>query len=245
MLGAVAPLIDTPPAAAALTLDLDDTLWPIAPVMARCERVLHEFLLTHAPAVANRFPVASMRALRDRLFTERPELTHDYSALRRLCLERAFDESGLNAPDLIDAAYAVFYATRNEVELYADVTDALPVLADRHRIVALTNGNADLKRIGLHRHFHGAVFAREMGCAKPDARIFAHACRLLEVDPEQVWHVGDDPELDVLGAQRAGMHAVWLNRDGREWPYPRGPQPDLVVRNLMELNACLTAAATL
>lgn len=230
-----------PPVVAALTLDLDDTLWPIAPVMARCEHVLHGFLATHAPTVAARFPIEAMRDLRNRIFAERPELAHDYSALRRLCLERAFGETGLDAPDIVDTAYTVFYAARNEVELYEDVADALPALASRHRIVALTNGNADLACIGLDRHFHGAVFAREIGCAKPDARIFAHACALLDDDPAAIWHVGDDPDLDVVGAQRAGMRAVWLNRDGRDWPYPDGPQPDLTVRDLAELDAWLAS----
>jgi len=223
----------------ALTLDLDDTLWPIAPIMVRCEQVLHDYLGQHAPLVAKRFPVPEMRALRDRVFEERPELAHDYSALRRLSLERAFAECGHAAPTVIDDAYALFYATRNEVELYADVVESLPSIARRHRIVALTNGTADLRHIGLMDHFQGVVFARDVGCAKPDRRIFAHACELLGVDAGSVWHVGDDVDLDVVGAHHAGLRAVWLNRDGREWPYPGGPQPDLTVRDLAELDAWL------
>jgi FMN phosphatase YigB (HAD superfamily) len=34
----------------------------------------------------------------------------------------------------------------------------------------------------------------------------------------QVLHIGDDPWADVIGATRAGLEAVWLNRDAREWP---------------------------
>lgn len=226
---------------AALTLDLDDTLWPIAPIMARCEQVLHDYLAEHAPIVATRFPVPSMRALRERIFAEQPELAHDYAALRRLSIERAFDECGHVSPGVIDDAYTLFYATRNEVELYADVAEALPAIARRHRIVALTNGNADLDAIGLTRHFHGSVFAREVGCAKPDGRIFAHACALLGADAGSVWHVGDDVDLDVIGAHQAGLRTVWLNRDDRDWPYREGPQPDLIVRDLAELDAWLAA----
>lgn len=229
------------PAPAALTLDLDDTLWPIGPVIERCELALHAFLGEHAAPVAERFPGRSMRALRDAIFAERPDLGHDYGALRRLCLERAFAESGLHAPDTIDAAHALFYATRNQVELYAEIGQALPALAARQRIVALTNGNADLTMIGLDQHFHGAVFARDVGCSKPDRRIFAHACELLDLAPASVWHIGDDPDLDVVGAHRAGMPAVWLNRDGRRWPYPDGPLPDLVVRDLAELDTWIAS----
>jgi putative hydrolase of the HAD superfamily len=229
------------PAPAGLTLDLDDTLWPIGPVIERCEQVLHAFLGEHAPPVAQRFPGLTMRALRDRIHAERPELGHDYGALRRLSLEHAFAECELHAPDTIEAAYTLFYATRNQVELYAEIGHALPALAARQRIVALTNGNADLAMIGLDHHFHGAVFAREVGCAKPDRRIFDHACALLEAAPASVWHVGDDPDLDVVGAHRAGMTSVWLNRDGRRWPYPDGPLPDLVVRDLAQLDTWIAS----
>src|SRR5690606_13817258 len=166
---------------AAITLDLDDTLWPIRPVMERCEQVLEAFLLEHAPAVARRFPRPAMRALRDAIAAERPDLAHDYAALRRLSLERAFAEAGVHegAETLIEHAYVAFYAERSRAELFKDVPLALPALATRCRVRALTNGNADLERIGLAEHFHGAVLAREVGVGKPDARIFAHACRLL------------------------------------------------------------------
>jgi len=230
---------------AAITLDLDDTLWPIRPVMERCEQVLEAFLLEHAPAVARRFPRPAMRALRDAIAAERPDLAHDYAALRRLSLERAFAEAGVHegAETLIEHAYVAFYAERNRVELYEDVPLALPALATRCRVLALTNGNADLERIGLAEHFHGAVLAREVGVGKPDARIFAHACRLLGTEPHTVWHVGDDPELDVLGAKRAGLRGVWINRNGQDWPYPDHP-PDLVVRDLAELQAWLDRLPT-
>lgn len=226
---------------AAITLDLDDTLWPILPVMERCEQVLEDFLREHAPAVAERYPARAMRALRDAVAARHPHLAHDYSAQRRLCLEQAFADARFDDGDgaLIERAYEAFYAERNRVELYADVADALPAMAARWPILALTNGNADLASIGLQQHFQGAVLAREVGVGKPDPRIFAHACGMLDVEPKNIWHVGDDPELDVLGAQRAGLRGVWINRTGQEWPHSEH-MPDLIVRDLGELHAWLT-----
>ncbi|MCK9488075.1 MAG: HAD-IA family hydrolase [Xanthomonadales bacterium] len=220
---------------AALTLDLDDTLWPIRPVIERCEQVLDEFLNEHAPTVVQRFPLAAMRQLRLRIADEQPHLAHDLPRLRRLSLEHAFSVSGVEAADLIERAYDCFYAARNQVQLYDEVAQALPELAARHPLLALTNGNADLDSIGLAGHFQGSVSAWQVGCAKPDRRIFDHACQQLALAPERIWHVGDDPDCDVLGALGAGMRAVWMNRDGRDWPYPDGPQPDLVVRDLAHL----------
>ncbi len=230
----------SPATIAALTLDLDDTLWPILPVMERCEQVLHEFLVRNAAPVADRFPRPEMRRLRDLVFQEHPDLAHDYGAVRRLSLERAFQDSAFDAPHLVDEAYRLFYATRNQVELYAEVGAVLPALAARHPILALTNGNADIERIGVDTHFRGAVFAREVGWAKPDRRIFAHACDLLGVAPGQILHIGDDADLDVLGARDAGLRTAWLNRNRRPWPYPKGPQPDLIVHDLAELDAWLS-----
>ena len=71
----------------AITLDLDDTLWPFAPIGARIERVLDDWMRTHSPATATMFPIEAMRALRERVWGDHPHLAHDLSALRRMTLE--------------------------------------------------------------------------------------------------------------------------------------------------------------
>jgi len=57
----------------AVTLDLDDTLWPIAPAMARAETVLHAWLVEHAAHTAKRFDIVALRAMRDEVARGRPE----------------------------------------------------------------------------------------------------------------------------------------------------------------------------
>ncbi|MGI8560686.1 MAG: HAD family hydrolase [Luteimonas sp.] len=229
----------------AITLDLDDTLWPFAPIGARIERVLDDWLRAHSPATAERFPVAAMRALRERVHAENPHLVHDYSALRRMTLERALRESGGDAA-LADAAYEVFYAARNEVECYPDSLDALQRIAARVPVAALTNGNADLGRIGVAQHFRFQLGAREHGAGKPDAGIFHAACARLGFAPDEVLHVGDHDELDVLGAARAGLRSCWLNRIDdtgarRDWPHADA-HPDLEFDTLTALADWLDAA---
>ena len=49
--------------------------------------------------------------------------------------------------------------------------------------------------------------------------------RVAGVEPAEVLHIGDDPLADVVGATRAGMQAVWLNREGRPWPDEFAPPP--------------------
>jgi putative hydrolase of the HAD superfamily len=224
----------------AITLDLDDTLWPFAPIGERIERVLEAWMREHSPATAARFPKPEMRALRDSVVAANPHLAHDLGALRRLTLERALGESG-GDPALADAAYDAFYEARNQVECYPDAIAALERIAARVPVAALTNGNADLARIGLDRHFRFSLAAREHGAAKPEAGIFHAACERLGCAPIHVLHVGDDIELDVLGASRAGLRSCWINREGLDWPYAE-VLPDLHFDTLAALADWLDAS---
>ena len=196
----------------ALTLDLDDTLWPIWPTIERAESVLHAWLQVHAPATAQRFDRAGLRSLRDAVAAESPHWLHDLSAIRTESLRRALLLAGEN-PALSQAAFEVFFEARQQVVLYDDALVALERLARRYPLMALTNGNADLERIGLAPFFRGSVTARGLGVAKPDRRIFHHACAEMGCEPAQVLHIGDDFELDVKGALNAGLQAVWLRRE--------------------------------
>lgn len=201
----------------AITLDLDDTLWPFPPIGERIERVLHAWFERHSPRTAEMFPIQAMRDLRKSLMTRHPELAHDASTLRQCGIEHALQASGGDVA-LAGPAYAAFYEERNRVEFYDDAIEALQRLAVRFPIVALTNGNADLDRIGIAHLFKGMVTAREFGAGKPDPAIFRHACDMLGEAPGNVLHVGDDIELDVLGAQAAGLQTAWINRVDAAWP---------------------------
>ena len=196
----------------ALTLDLDDTLWPVAPVIERAEQRLHEWLLAHAPLTAARFSIEAMRRWRAEVGRSEPGLAHDLTAQRRLSIERALAHCGED-PALTDEAFEFFMVERHRVELYEDVLPALERLARRYPLLALSNGNADVARLDVGKCFVGRVAAREVGAAKPDARIFQAACQALALAPGQVLHVGDDWHLDVLGARAAGLHSAWVHRD--------------------------------
>lgn len=195
----------------ALTLDLDDTLWPVGPTLVAAEAALHDWLERHAPATAARFPLEPMRQRRARIGRQHPHLAHDMTALRLISLREALAESG-DDPALAEPAFATFFAARQRVTLFDDVAPALDRLAARWPLVALTNGNAELAATGLSRWFSGYISARGCGVAKPDPRIFQAACSHLGCEPEQVLHIGDDHVLDVLGAQAVGMHTAWVCR---------------------------------
>jgi putative hydrolase of the HAD superfamily len=223
----------------AITLDLDDTLWPIAPVIERAESALHDWMLVHAPNAAARYPVAAMRALRDAVAIANPHLAHDFTAQRKLSLAQAFAECG-HDPELVGAAFEAFHIERNRVDLYPDVEIALDRLGEHAALAAVTNGNADLARIGLQHRFVFSLGAREHGTAKPDAGIFHAACVRLDAAPQDVIHVGDDPELDVVGAARAGLRTCWINRRNESWTHS-DVHPDIIVDHLGALADWLDA----
>lgn len=223
----------------AVLFDLDDTLWPIVPVIERAERVLHAWLETHVPAVAREVTIAGMRARRKALMASDPVYQIDLRRLRAAVLHEAFVAHGED-PRRVEDAMTVFSQARNEVELFPDVLPVLRSLGTRFLLGSLSNGVADLQAIGLAHLFRTSVAAHQLGCAKPDPQIFLHACAALGIAPEHAVYVGDDPLLDVAAAQRAGLRAVWLERGlipGRQ--LPDGVQADAVCTDLHALQAWL------
>lgn len=223
----------------AISLDLDDTLWPVWPVIERAEQALARWLGQQAPGAAAVFadPLAR-QALREHVVRTQPERGHDLSALRResirLALQRAHEDTRLAEP-----AFEVFFGERMRVDLFDDVRPALAFLAARFPLVALSNGNADVGRVGLGEFFVAGLSACEFGVGKPDSRIFHAAASTVGVVADAVLHVGDDAALDVLGARRAGMQAVWVNRGGQPWTHE--PAPHGTITSLRELCELLQA----
>jgi FMN hydrolase / 5-amino-6-(5-phospho-D-ribitylamino)uracil phosphatase len=210
----------------ALTLDLDDTLWPVMPTLLRAEAVLQDWLRVHAPATAAAFDVPTLQRLRGEVTRRHPEFAHDLTTLRLITLREALSASG-DDPVLAEPAFAVLFAERQRVQWYADVRPALERLAARFPLLALSNGNAELAPTGLSPYFVGAVSARGCGVAKPSARIFEAACAALGCTASQVMHVGDDWRLDIVGARRAGLHTAWIRRPEAALHHgPSSPEED-------------------
>jgi putative hydrolase of the HAD superfamily len=215
----------------AVLFDLDDTLWPIAPVILEAEQILFAWLREHAPRVAQQFTIETLRHARLELLARKPEFQLDLGALRRAGLIAAFEQAGEDAAK-VELAMTEFFAARNAVIPYDDVLPGLLRLRSRVRIGSVTNGNADLQTIGLARHFEVSVAAPSFGVAKPDPAIFLEACRQMGVAPIDAVYVGDDLLLDVAGAQRAGLRAVWMNRVGKTNTLPEQVRPEVEVHSL-------------
>jgi len=221
-----------------LSFDLDDTLWPVGPVIAAAEDALLEWLRTQHPDAVSAHDSESLRALRAAVNARYPERGHDLTFLRHRALKDLFLAAGRTdalAQARADEGLEVFFAERNRVQFYPDVRPALTRLRSRYRLFAVSNGNADLARCGIADLFDGHITAGAAGAAKPDARIFAALVQKAQVDASQVLHIGDDPLADVVGATRAGMQAIWLNREARRWPESVAP-PSRTISTLAEIS---------
>jgi HAD superfamily hydrolase (TIGR01549 family) len=105
-------------------------------------------------------------------------------------------------------------------ELFPDAVPVLDAIRARGvRMGVVSNWppslEQTLERAGLRHYFDVVVSFGIVGFAKPHRRIFEIAAEALGLAPTQILYVGDDLEDDALGAPRAGMHAVLLDRRGR------------------------------
>lgn len=222
-----------------ITIDLDDTLWPISPVIMRAERALYAWLHEHYPRITARYSERDLLQRRLDVVAEFPDKSHDFTFMRRTVLARVAEAVGYSG-DYVDDAMEVFMAHRNDVEMFPEVRPALEQLGQRYRLVAVTNGNASLERIGIRQLFDGFVSASTAGAAKPAPEIFDAAVEVGGAGPQETLHVGDHPECDVDGANNAGLRTAWVNRNGAEWP-DHLQRPDVIVRDIAELLGFLGA----
>ena len=176
---------------------------PFGPSVVRAEGELRTWLIAHAPGTERVLPTQqALSDLREEYERLCPDLAGDFRAMRigsiRFALERANEDVALT-----DRAYAAFYAARNRVEFYEDALPALTWLSARFPLIAVTNGNADLRLTGGGEFFRATLSAQAFGVAKPVSGIFHAAAEALDVPPAELLHVGDDYHLDIVGALNA------------------------------------------
>lgn len=210
----------------ALTFDLDDTLWAVAPVIKRADQHLFAWLEEHAPAFTQRYGIGGFGELRDEILTQQPHLAHHMTRLRLALLTLGLTRCGYSehqAQTIAEAGFEEYFAARNQVEFYPHALEQLQRLKADYIMAALSNGNADIHRVGLGQLFEFGLNAEQVGNPKPAADMFTSALKRLQLPAAAVIHIGDHPDADILGAQNMGMHTIWVNLDGQKWPVHQAP----------------------
>jgi len=129
--------------------------------------------------------------------------------------------------------------------LYDETLPALEALAATgHAMAIISNHEWDLPDLidglGLRRYFPVVVTSARVGYRKPHPRVYMAALEALDADPDRTVMIGDSVLPDILGAQRLGMGAVFVDRAGGAPPAALPPAVP-VVRRLTELPAAIAA----
>ncbi|MGC3873859.1 HAD family hydrolase [Halomonas sp. GXIMD04776] len=235
------------PTLTALTFDLDDTLWDNHGVMIATENGHYAWLedtLAQADAtrqrLSERFPLSTYQARRQHIAQREPLRRGDFTWIRQQSLFEMLKEFGLHPNDAegyAAAAMEQFMTLRHQLTPYPEVEALLDDLGQRYALAAITNGNVQVTRLPLARHFPIAIAAGELLAPKPDARPFLAALARLASTPSRTMHIGDSWAEDVLPALRLGMRVAWIDKHDEH----HGDLPAGVFRltHIRELSALL------
>ena len=171
------------------------------------------------------------------------------STYRREAWFCALADHGINDLSYAEQLSATFLLERRKRHtLFSDVEDSLTNLREVYRLALVTNGAPDLQHekiqgTNLARFFDAILISGEMGVGKPDCRIFKLALEALTALSSETVMVGDSLTRDILGAQRAGLKGIWLNRS--ENGAANQVTPDVQITSLHQLHELLPTLANI
>jgi YjjG family noncanonical pyrimidine nucleotidase len=200
----------------AVLFDLDDTLFDHAHASSVALRALHE---RHASDIAFEDFSAKHAELLE-VYHKRflgGEYTLDQARAERMMA--LFANFGELLDDEVAWQIAGEYRELHQTnrQLVEGAKELLDDLSKEFALGIVTNNStaeqyAKLAHLGIANHFKAVVISEEVGVMKPDAAIYFAALDRLGCEPHEAVMVGDNLHADVLGAQEAGIAAVWFNR---------------------------------
>ena len=139
-----------------ISFDLDDTFWDVMPTIYKAEELTTAWIKENYPGTAKLMASENMTEVRKRIVQEDPSLQFQISKLRKKIFYDSSILAGYNeeeARDMSENAFNVFIEGRNNVTLFEGVMDTLESLQKKYSLGVITNGNADLKQIGMDHLF--------------------------------------------------------------------------------------------
>ncbi len=218
--------------------DADDTLWDFQGAMrAALHATLEELWIAHPGRESASLTVDRLIEIRDRVAHELSGRVMDLAVVRLASFERALEEAGIHEEGLaVELGASYFSHQAHGINLFEDTLPALDALGDR-RLAIVSNGNANVARLGLEDRFEAVIRSVDVGVAKPDPAIVEAALTRMGVSAQRAVLVGDSEEADVAAARAAGIRSVLVDRDGSA----DGSRADWVIRSLRELPDLLAA----
>lgn len=203
-----------------ITFDLDDTLWAVDPVIVEANNSMFSWLDQHAPEFTRCYQLRDLVKLRKTVLQAQPDIGYSVTRIRQAQLKHGMLQAGYTEADaqlLADQAFEVFLHARQQVTFFEHAREMLSTLRQQnYQLGALSNGNADIHKVGLADLIDFQFSADQIGSMKPDAAMFEAMLSYTQLKPQQVIHVGDNHQHDVEGAATLGIHTVWVNMQDSE-----------------------------
>ena len=224
------------------TLCDSDTAWDIA------QRDMFQLFHNHYPSVSEAALTKAWKTVHQQLFKQLNAEKCTMADVRDSRFQCLFKELDLPIDKVMEELSDFFcsgYLTN--LCLYDDVT----VLEELHayHVGIITNGAHDehtdsqlskVRHLGLSERIQSLTISDEIGIRKPKVGIFKVACERAGVSPKEAMFVGDTVENDIVGANRAGMTSVFIDRKSDVLvPKTADEQPDDSVSNLYDVLSCL------
>ena len=144
-----------------ISFDLDDTFWDVMPTIYRAEDLTSSWIKENYPGADKIIQSTNMMDLRNKLLKEDPSLLVKISDLRTKMFYEVGLLAGYNKEEsdkLSKNAFNIFIEARNDVKLFEGVQETLESLNQNYSLGVITNGNADLKKIGID-HLLSQIFS--------------------------------------------------------------------------------------
>jgi HAD superfamily hydrolase (TIGR01549 family) len=145
---------------------------------------------------------------------EEDRLLADMAQAMRTALREAAD---------VDIDFLPFVQRVRDSIRYRPFPDVLPTLRSLYEqgktLAVVSNWDPALPtllaELGLAEFFAFILPSARVGVEKPDGRIFSLALHRLGLEPQEVVHIGDKYESDVVGARAVGITPILLDREGK------------------------------
>ena len=209
-----------------ITFDLDDTFWDIKSTIINAEINSRKWIEDRIKKKIEWGTFDDFLEIRNELIKENPSLDYDLGLLRKKMISYHTQKYFKNQKDLdefIEEAYMFFLEERHKIEFFDGVIPVLEKLSLNYKLGVLTNGNADIKKLGIDHMFDFSVSSMDVKSNKPDQGHFIRAKELSQINFHNTLHVGDHPVNDVYGARELGINVMWFNLNNLVWDIDENP----------------------
>jgi len=203
-----------------ITLDLDNTVWPNNKVIVEAEKAMWDFVFAKFPEIYNEYDDKRISEIRVTLVEKNPNLKFDLTSFRKEIIKYILQEVGADESEAAyysNETFNEFFKSRNKVQLYKDAKIIIERLFIKTKVASLSNGNADLKLIGIDHIFDFSINSKDVQSNKPSPDHFLKALELTKCKADEVIHIGDCPINDVGGARNCNFNTIWFNSEGKKW----------------------------